>query len=81
MRLNLILQVTADFDKIQKNRTNDSTPAAYPSYEVNEMLKHTLQHSDQDIRQVSQKILNLNYEKNGFSGIEPLLMQLHPQTL
>lgn len=78
MRLNLIQQATVEFDNIVKNRSNDSTPAAYPSFEVNEMLKHTLQHPDQEIRTASHRILNLIYDKNGYAGVEALLVQLHP---
>ena len=45
------------------------------------MLKHSLQHPDREIRSISQLILQLLYDKSGFSVVEGIAMQLHPQIL
>ena len=60
---------------------SDATLPEYPLYEVTEMLKHSLQHPDRDIRTTSQQILQLLNEKHGFSAIEGVATQLHPQIL
>ena len=80
MRLKLIQQATIDFDAIAQKRSGESA-TAYPTFEVNEMLKHTLQHSDQEIRTVSNRIMDIIYGQRGYTGIEQLLNSLHPQVL
>ena len=60
MRLKLIQQATIDFDVITQKRSGEAA-TAYPTFEVNEMLKHTLQHSDQEIRTVSNRIMDNIY--------------------
>ena len=81
MRLKLIQQATIDFEGIAQKRSGEAAATVYPTFEVNEMLKHTLQHSDQEIRTVSNRIIDIIYGKRGYSGIEQLLNSLHPQVL
>ena len=56
-RLSLIHRATLDFDSIVNERIDDVTASSprpeYPLYEVQEMLKHSLQHPDREIRTIS----------------------------
>ena len=45
------------------------------------MLKNTMQHPDAEIRQTSQRVLNVLYERFGIEGVSSMLKQLHPQVL
>jgi len=45
------------------------------------MLKHSLQHPDREVRSTSQLLLQVLYEKSGFTVVEGIAMQLHPQIL
>ena len=52
-RLTLIHRATVDFDTIISERMADASPPEYPLYEIQEMLKHSLQHPDREIRSIS----------------------------
>ena len=77
-RLNLLHRATLDYDSIASERISDSAKAEYPLFEVQEMLKHSLQHPDREVRQVAINILQLLYDRYGFGEIEVITMQLHP---
>ena len=74
----MIHRASLDFDPIVGERMADVTLPEYPLFEVTEMLKHSLQHPDHEIRTTSQHILQLLNDKHGFATIEGVAMQLHP---
>ena len=53
LRLNFIHRATLEFDPIVSERMSDPTLPEYPLHEVTEMLKHSLQHPEREIRATS----------------------------
>ena len=82
LRISLLHRATLEFESICAERLTDIKKAEYPLFEVQEMLKHSLQHADREVRQQSQLVLQLIYDKHGgFAVVEAIAMQLHPQIL